>query len=144
MRRANDPGNFTLDDVLDLDDARDAVRKASTIGALAEQERIDASKAYAEAEREYRKALSTEIVRLHSSEKVAWTACGELARGDDRVADLKYERDVAHGILEVAEQRAFRLQADRKALLALMSWSERQSLAMLPGAPEPQWTPRAA
>jgi hypothetical protein len=42
------------------------------------------------------------------------TLCGDLARGDSRVAGLKYERDVAEGVREAAGQAVWRATADRK------------------------------
>lgn len=141
MRRGpNTPETFTLDRALDEDDARSAARAASTVGALAEVERVRAAEHLAEAEREYRKALAVAITDKHGS-GVAWTVCADLARGEPNVADLRYARDVARGVLDAAEQRAFRLQADRRSLHALTDWSMKQALQFGPLAPEPQSTP---
>ena len=48
----------------------------------------------AEAERQYRIAFRQEVFRLHTLEGVAWTACSDLAKGDETVARLRFERDV--------------------------------------------------
>jgi hypothetical protein len=48
----------------------------------------------AEAEYKYRIAYRQEVFRLHEEDGTAWTACGELARGDDKVANLRFKRDV--------------------------------------------------
>ncbi len=137
MRGPNTPELFTLEDALGEEDARAAARAASTVGALAEQDRIRAAEALAEAEREYRKALAVAITDKHGA-GVAWTVCADLARGEPNVADLRFGRDVARGVLDAAEQRAFRLQADRRSLHALTEWSMRQALALSPPVPEPQ------
>lgn len=48
----------------------------------------------AQAEMEYKIALRKEILRLKLESKVAWTACSELAKGDENVANLRFDRDV--------------------------------------------------
>lgn len=136
MSRPNTPETFTLDRALDEEDARSAARAASTVGAMAEQDRMRAATELAEAERAYRKALAVAITDKHGA-GVAWTVCADLARGEPNVADLRYARDVARGVLDAAEQRAFRLQADRKALLSLIEWSMRQEQGMRPRVSEP-------
>lgn len=136
MSRPNTPETFTLDRALDEEDARSAARMASNVGAMAETERMRAADALAEAERKYRKALAVAITDKHGA-GVAWTVCADLARGEPNVADLRYARDVARGVLDAAEQRAFRLQADRKALLSLIEWSMRQEHGMRPRVAEP-------
>lgn len=138
MSAAN-PDLFTLDDVLDLDDARAAARKASTVGALAEQEYMRAAEQLAGAERDYRRALAQEIVRQHAA-GVAWTVCSDLARGDTAVSDLRFDRDVARGMVDAGKQRGFRLAADRRSLEALVSWSMKQALAFDPTVREPAET----
>jgi len=140
MRGPNTPESFTLDRALDEDDARSAARAASNVGAMAEQDRVRAAEALAEAERGYRKALAVAITDKHGA-GVAWTVCADLARGEPNVADLRYVRDVARGVLDAAEQRAFRLQADRRSLHALTEWSMKQALMLGPIVPEPAATP---
>lgn len=130
------PDLFTLDDVLDLDDARAAARKASTVGALAEQEYLRAAETLAAAERDYRRALAQEITQQHA-DGVAWTVCSDLARGNHAVSDLRFHRDVARGMVDAGKQRGFRLAADRRSLEALVQWSMKQTLAMHPTAQEP-------
>jgi type IV secretory pathway VirB9-like protein len=109
-----------------FNEARIATRQAANAQAESEHQRAQAVERYAAAEREYRKALSQTIVRLHS-EGIAWTATGDIAKGE--VAKLKYERDVAQGMREVAEQRAFRTGADRRSLDQLVQWSMKRELA---------------
>lgn len=122
---------------LDIADARQAAHKASELQRGVEDAIRDASRSYAEAERQYRLALTKRILHLHAQDGVAWTACGEMARGDERVADLRYTRDVAKGVLEAAQQQAFRYGADRRDLHRLIEWSQRRDLRT--DAPPEQW-----
>jgi hypothetical protein len=94
----------------------------------AEQFLISTTKDYALAERAYREALAKRILELRA-EGMAVTACGDVARGDKHVADLKFKRDVADGVREAAAQTAWRASADRKAEQAFIEWSMRRDLA---------------
>lgn len=108
----------------DFAEARAKVDEASRAMKAAEQARRDASRALADAERAYRVALARKIVEVHA-EGAAWTVAQDLARGDKQVADLRYLRDVAKGVLDAAETVAWRHTADRKDLAALIAWSMR-------------------
>ena len=44
-------------------------------------------------DREYKEAERAETFFLHDKRSVAWTACRNLALGQDDVKDLKYKRD---------------------------------------------------
>ena len=124
----------------DWTEAREAVRQASEAMKNAEQARRDASEDLAAKERAYRVALARKIVEVHA-EGAAWTVAQDLARGDKRVADLRYERDVAKGVLEAQETASWRQTADRRDLSKLIEWSQRVSPD---GQQEPQWSRRAA
>jgi hypothetical protein len=52
------------------------------------------AKAKANAEREYKKALRKEILKL-KSEGYAATIINDLAKGEDTIADLRFNRDIA-------------------------------------------------
>lgn len=82
----------------------------------------------AEKERAYRVELSKRITTLHG-DGIAWTACADLARGDEKVARLRMERDIAEGVKEAALQASWRHAADRKALGRLVEWSARRDVA---------------
>lgn len=97
----------------------------------------NASRELAEAERQYRLKLTTRILHLHAQEEVAWTACEAIAKGEKEVADLRYARDVAKGILEAAQQQAFRRGADRRDLHRMIRWSEQRDLRT--DAPPERW-----
>ena len=74
------------------------------------------ARAYAEAERTYRQALSAEIIRL-KSEGMAASIIGDVARGN--VAELKYERDLAQGLYKSAIESKRALEAELSALQSL-------------------------
>jgi hypothetical protein len=112
---------------LQIEDARDAAYEASKRQREVEDQIREASKDLAEKERLYREALSLEIVNLHAAE-VAWTTCEAIARGKPHVSRLRYERDVARGVLDAAVQQAYRRGADRKDVHRLLRWSEQIDL----------------
>jgi hypothetical protein len=116
----NQPWDFT--------EAVSHARKAAEAQKACEQAVRDASEQLAEAERQYRMALAKEILEQHAA-GAAWTVAQDLARGEKRVADLRYARDVAKGVLDAAEQRAWRHTADRKDVLTFSEWSQRRDLA---------------
>jgi hypothetical protein len=87
-----------------------------------------AYKDFAEAERAYREALAKKITELRAAGNSV-TLCGDLARGDEHVALLKYKRDVAEGVREAAGQAVWRATADRRAADAFTAWSQRRDIA---------------
>lgn len=92
----------------------------------------DAYRDFAQKEEAYRLALAKKILEL-KAEGVAITACDNIARGDKHVAKLRYERDVAEGMKEAAEQAAWRRNADRKDAQRFADWSQRRELAEFHG-----------
>lgn len=103
----------------------------------AEAETRTAWGTYAEAERAYRKALAQKITELRAEGKPA-TLAADLARGDEHVANLRYRRDIAEGIVEAAKQSGWRHQANRRDGLEFIDWSKRRDLAEgYHGAAEP-------
>lgn len=108
----------------DFTEARTAARKASEAQAATENAMLDAARKRADAERKYRVALAKRIVTAHA-EGIAWTACQDIARGDEEVARLRYERDVADGVAEALSQAGWRHASDRRDLQRLISWSEK-------------------
>jgi hypothetical protein len=111
-----------------VEDARAAAHKASELQRSVEDAIRDSSRKLAEAERQYRLKLTTRIMELHAQDGVAWTACDVIARGEPAVADLRYARDVAKGVLEAAQQQGYRYGADRRDLHQLIEWSQRRDL----------------
>lgn len=127
-----------------ITEAAQAANAASAQQKGAETQLRDAAKDLAAKERAYRVALAQEITRLRAS-GLAASACADVARGDKTVADLRYARDVAQGVLDAAQQAAWRLTADRRTIDGLTRWSQARELAEH-GQPDPRlaWTPRAA
>jgi len=109
-------------------EARHAAHVASQRQIAGEEARKQAAVDLADAERVFRKALAVKSVELHA-EGVAWSAVDSLARGDAHVADLRYKRDVARGVLDAAESAGYRLQADRRVLEQLVRWSMAREMA---------------
>lgn len=118
-------------------DAREAAHRASEQQRAVEDRIRTASRDLAETERQYRLALTTKILELHAQDGVAWTACDVIARGEKNVAELRYKRDVAKGVLEAAQQQAYTYAADRRDLHRLIEWSQRRDLRV--DAPPVDW-----
>lgn len=108
----------------DYGEAKAAIERASVAQRGAEEQVRDAYRQHADAERAYRITLAKVILELHAG-GTAWTICPDLARGDPRVADLRYRRDVALGVREAAQSAVFRHTADRRELEQLVNWSLR-------------------
>ena len=60
----------------------------------------------AETERDYRKALSIKTLTLKKAGYPV-TIMNELTRGDDKVADLRFKRDVARENLKIAYEKIY-------------------------------------
>jgi hypothetical protein len=112
----------------EIEDARGAVHEASERQRSVEDQIRNVSRELAEAERQYRLKLSERILCLHAQDGLAITMCGEIARGEKAVADLRYKRDIAKGMLEAVQQQGFRCGADRRDLSRMIRWSESRDL----------------
>jgi hypothetical protein len=124
----------------DFQAAREAAAAASRSQHHAEKALKDAAREYAEKEERYRVELAKEIVRQHSDEGVAWTVAPDLARGNEKVARLRRERDIAEGVREAMQQACWRRAADRKDTQRFIDWSMRREMAEGYGsAPEPEF-----
>lgn len=111
-----------------FEQARAAAHQASANQRAGEDFVKEAHKQWAQAEKSYRIKLAETIIALHG-EGVAWSQCGDLARGDPSVAELKFRRDVQEGVKEAAVQAAWRNSADRRDVEAFTDWSKRRELA---------------
>lgn len=60
-------------------------------------------KDYAKKEYDYRVALSKELVRLRA-EGQAVTHLADIARGEKHIAKLRFDRDIAEGLVRSAEE----------------------------------------
>lgn len=70
----------------------------------------------ADAEKKYRIAMRKEFLRLHIEDKVAWTACGELARGEEGVAELRFTRDIRKSDYECCYEKILQLKTEIRIL----------------------------
>jgi rubrerythrin len=124
-------------------EARNACRDASAAQKAVEDQLAQAYRNAAEKEEAYRVALAKCITTLHA-EGVAWSTAPDLARGDEKVARLRLERDIAEGVKEALVQAAWRRTADRKDAQRFSDWSQRRELAEFHGTdPEASTYPRA-
>ena len=65
----------------------------------------------AEKERNYRVALAKKILLLRD-EKIPVTIINDLARGDEEIAKLKLERDIAETLYESALQKIYAIKIE--------------------------------
>lgn len=118
------PTPLSLGDPLDLDDGR----RAASVLARQCRDAVDALdravQSHAEAEHAYRKAHAQKMVELRSDATPA-TLCQDLSKGSDRVSQLKYERDLAKGMIDVSRERLRQLDGERASLRQLLEWSQR-------------------
>jgi len=70
----------------------------------------------AKAEMEYRIALRKEVFRLHEEDGVAWTACETLARGNEKVAELRFKRDIRKADYEACYEKILQLKTELRIL----------------------------
>jgi hypothetical protein len=105
-----------------------ASEAASAAQTAVEESVLDAYKGYAHAEKLFRVALARKMLELKSA-GMAVTACETVAKGDETIALLRYERDLAEGVREAARHAAWKASADRRDTEALLSWSMRRDLA---------------
>lgn len=103
-------------------------RKAAVAQEVAETTLKDAARDFAEKEEAYRKALAVEIVSSHN-DGVSWSTAPDLARGDEKVARLRRERDIAHGVMEAMTHALWRHNANRRDAQRFADWSQRRELA---------------
>jgi len=116
------------DAIMSIGEARRAAHEASRRQIEHERTRLEAAKAAAEKRRAHDLVFAETQVRLHD-EGVAWSAVKDLAKGDKAVATARYEMGIAQAVLEIQEQAAYRLQADRRVVDRLLEWSMRRELA---------------
>jgi hypothetical protein len=70
----------------------------------------------AKSEMEYRIASRQEILRLHVSDGVAWTSCESLAKGDDKVAKLRFTRDIRKSDYECGYEKILQIKTEIRIL----------------------------
>lgn len=118
-------------------EAKDRINQAKAQQTAAESNVRDAYQKFGLARRAYQAALAAKILELRVSGTAA-TLCPDLARGDQQVAHLRFQKDVAEGVMEAAKSAVWRHTADRRELEQLVAWSMRREFAEAGG--EPQWS----
>lgn len=107
----------------DWAEAKQVIEKASISQKQAEEAIRSAFRGFAEARRAYQMAFAQEIVRQKAENGA--TVALDLARGEKKVAQLRFEKDVAEGVAKAAESAIYRHTADRKDVGRLVDWSRR-------------------
>ena len=79
-----------------IEEAMDDLQK--TLSSYKEYQKDCAKKEY-----DYRTELSKELIRLRA-EGQAVTHLADIARGKEKIAKLRYERDIAEGLVKSAEE----------------------------------------
>lgn len=120
-------GENTNPHPLEIQDAREAQHRASVIQREHGDALAKAHEALADAEYTYRTALTARWKQLKEAGWAA-TVCGDIARGEESIAQLRRERDKREGELEQLKQDGYRFAADRRALDGLVDWSKRREL----------------
>ncbi len=80
---------------------------------------------FAEKERTYNIALATEMLQLKTSEGLAATACEKRAKGTKHIADLRYGRDVAKGVMKACEVAMTNLRTVLNAYQSILAWERK-------------------
>lgn len=118
----SNPAALTLEQPLEIDDARRASRRLAGMRRDAEQAHEDYTKAAAEKERLYRKAYAEAFVRAEG------TAAEREAKAKADASQEAYERDLAAGMVKVCVERLRGLEGERSQLKSLTEWSMRLSI----------------
>lgn len=133
-------GDNKLTNPYEIEEAREAQHKASEAQRELADRLAAAHRNLANAERRYRVALTARIKQLHA-EGMAITMCETVAKGEDSIATLRYERDDLKGDLEKLDQLAYTMGADRRGLDGLVIWSMHRDLRT--DAPPARWPEEA-
>lgn len=82
-------------------------------------------KALAEKERDYNVALASEMLRLKQEEEIASTACEKRAKGTKYIAGMRYDRDVARGVMKACEKSMDNIRTVLNAYQSILAWERR-------------------
>lgn len=115
------PTPIHLAEPLAIDEARAASRSIAQQRRMAEQELERSIEGAAGAEATYRKALAVAFAKNAGE----GTAAQREAQAHADVADEKYARDLAAGMVKVWQEKLRGLEGERAQLRALMSMSDR-------------------
>lgn len=113
------PAALTLEQPLDIDDARRASRRLAELRRDAEQAHEDFTREAAEKEMAYRKAFAEAFIQATG------TAAEREAVAKALAAEEAYARDIAAGMVKVQVERLRGLEGERSQLKSLTEWSMR-------------------
>lgn len=74
-------------------------------------------------EKEYKVALAYKILKLRS-ENVPVTIINDLARGDEHIAELRFQRDVARSLYETAKEGMRSLRVEASVLQTISKYQD--------------------
>jgi hypothetical protein len=119
-----------FDQPLDLNDAREALRAVSEARRDARDWLRRALLNAAEKERDYRKGRA-----------IAWVSTDGTAKEredkvNDKTAEARAQRDIALGVVKVAQERIEEVDGDARALYRLIEWSMRLNPTAQPDEPD--------
>lgn len=117
------PAALNLEEPLDISEAREASRAMARQRRAAEDTLQQMVERAAEAERQYRRALSEAFVNHTEG-----TAAAREAMARAVCADKSYERDLAAGMVKVQTERLRGLEGERSQLKSIVDWSSRLRL----------------
>ena len=106
----------------DFNQAKTAAHRASLAQKQAEDAFSDAAESYARCEAAYRVELAKETLRLRV-DGMAATLIPDLAKGNERISELRLERDIAKGLLDSATHAMWQHNADRRDVQRFIDYS---------------------
>lgn len=77
---------------------------------------------YANREYEYRKEVAKREIELRQIDRYPGNLCYDIARGDEKVAKLRLERDIAKIDAEVCKEGLKNVRSELEALRSLLTW----------------------
>ncbi len=82
----------------------------------------------AESDLAYRIAYRKEVFRLREVDGVAWTSCGDLARGDDIVGKLRFTREVHQSDYDCCIEKIHQIKFEMRILESEINreWGQKQ------------------
>jgi hypothetical protein len=114
----NNPVALHLERPLEIDEARTAARRLADQRRDAENTLQQLIKAAADAEAEYRRALSEAFLTVEGG-----TAAAREAAARAKATPKSHERDIAAGMVKVQMERLHGLEGERSMLKSLIDWS---------------------
>lgn len=122
-------------------EAEQKCKNAEVAQEQSEDKLRDVWRKYAIAEEKYRTELAVALLRLKAEGQPATTA-RDLARGQEKIAELKRLRDIAEGERDAVQTATWRHTANRKDARGFSAWAERREMAEGYGdLPEPDFDP---